>query len=199
MYAPREIPKGYDILHDRVHAAFLENLSSNRLLNRFELLDITAGIRPVPNARFLRPSDQQHFIILQHQRPDSDAVISPVHVTAFCAPFSFRTAYVPQNQFMAAPQAKFRFQCCHLMRFRFKIYFVEIITLYLAEQNKTDYIDLYQLHGGTIDDPIDETIESKPLDQSYLNYSVDELLQVRDGLQSKWVCGSPLNSTKPAG
>ncbi|MFH0070961.1 aldo/keto reductase, partial [Peribacillus sp. NPDC056705] len=24
----------------------------------------------------------------------------------------------------------------------------------------TDYIDLYQLHGGTIDDPIDETIEA---------------------------------------
>src|SRR5690606_3573039 len=25
---------------------------------------------------------------------------------------------------------------------------------------KTDYIDLYQLHGGTIDDPIDETVEA---------------------------------------
>jgi aryl-alcohol dehydrogenase-like predicted oxidoreductase len=25
---------------------------------------------------------------------------------------------------------------------------------------KTDYIDLYQLHGGTIDDPLDETIEA---------------------------------------
>src|SRR5690606_32587756 len=25
---------------------------------------------------------------------------------------------------------------------------------------KTDYIDLYQLHGGTIDDPIDDTIEA---------------------------------------
>ena len=24
----------------------------------------------------------------------------------------------------------------------------------------TDYIDLYQLHGGTIEDPIDETIEA---------------------------------------
>ncbi len=25
---------------------------------------------------------------------------------------------------------------------------------------QTDYIDLYQLHGGTIEDPIDETIEA---------------------------------------
>lgn len=25
---------------------------------------------------------------------------------------------------------------------------------------QTDYIDVYQLHGGTIDDPIDETIEA---------------------------------------
>ncbi len=25
---------------------------------------------------------------------------------------------------------------------------------------QTDHIDLYQLHGGTIDDPIDETIEA---------------------------------------
>ena len=28
------------------------------------------------------------------------------------------------------------------------------------ERLQTDYIDLYQLHGGTIDDPIDETIEA---------------------------------------
>ena len=28
------------------------------------------------------------------------------------------------------------------------------------ERIQTDYIDLYQLHGGTIDDPIDETIEA---------------------------------------
>lgn len=25
---------------------------------------------------------------------------------------------------------------------------------------QTDYIDLYQLHGGTIEDPIDEVIEA---------------------------------------
>lgn len=25
---------------------------------------------------------------------------------------------------------------------------------------QTDYIDLYQLHGGTIEDPIDETVEA---------------------------------------
>lgn len=28
------------------------------------------------------------------------------------------------------------------------------------ERLRTDYIDLYQLHGGTIDDPIEETIEA---------------------------------------
>jgi aryl-alcohol dehydrogenase-like predicted oxidoreductase len=31
---------------------------------------------------------------------------------------------------------------------------------------QTDYIDLYQLHGGTIDDPIDETIEAFEILQS---------------------------------
>src|SRR5690606_13042544 len=32
--------------------------------------------------------------------------------------------------------------------------------LELLAENNIDYIDLYQLHGGTIDDPIDETIEA---------------------------------------
>ena len=28
------------------------------------------------------------------------------------------------------------------------------------ERLQTDYIDLYQLHGGTIEDPIDDVIEA---------------------------------------
>jgi len=37
---------------------------------------------------------------------------------------------------------------------------------------QTDYIDLYQLHGGTIDDPIDETIEAFEIlrDQGKIRY-----------------------------
>lgn len=43
---------------------------------------------------------------------------------------------------------------------------------------KTDYIDLYQLHGGTIDDPIDETIEAfEELKQEGLirNYGISSI------------------------
>lgn len=43
---------------------------------------------------------------------------------------------------------------------------------------QTDYIDIYQLHGGTIDDPIDETIEAFELlkqQGKILNYGISSI------------------------
>ena len=43
---------------------------------------------------------------------------------------------------------------------------------------QTDYIDLYQLHGGTIDDPIDETIEAFEIlrqQGKILNYGISSI------------------------
>ena len=52
-----------------------------------------------------------------------------------------------------------------------KEYIIEAVEKSLIRL-QTDYIDLYQLHGGTIDDPIDETIEAFELlqDQGKIRY-----------------------------
>ncbi len=52
---------------------------------------------------------------------------------------------------------------------------------------QTDYIDLYQLHGGTIEDPIDETIEAFELlaaQGKILNYGISS---IRPNVIRRWV------------
>ena len=58
----------------------------------------------------------------------------------------------------------------------------------------TDYIDLYQLHGGTLDDPIDETIEAfeRLVDQGKIRaYGISS---IRPNVIREWVKRSKLSS-----
>lgn len=52
---------------------------------------------------------------------------------------------------------------------------------------KTDYIDLYQLHGGTIDDPIDETIEAFELLQKQGKIRYYGISSIRPNVIREWV------------
>jgi aryl-alcohol dehydrogenase-like predicted oxidoreductase len=62
------------------------------------------------------------------------------------------------------------------------------------ERLQTDYIDLYQLHGGTLEDPIDETIEAFELlkDQGkILNYGISS---IRPNVIKEWIKRSNMSS-----
>ena len=59
---------------------------------------------------------------------------------------------------------------------------------------QTDYIDLYQLHGGTIDDPVEETIDAFELlvQQGKIRYY--GISSIRPNVIKKWVALSGISS-----
>jgi aryl-alcohol dehydrogenase-like predicted oxidoreductase len=52
---------------------------------------------------------------------------------------------------------------------------------------RTDYIDLYQLHGGTIEDPIDETIEAFELLQQQGKIRYYGISSIRPNVIKEWI------------
>lgn len=62
------------------------------------------------------------------------------------------------------------------------------------ERLKTDYIDLYMLHGGTLNDPIDETIEAFEIlkqQGKIINYGISS---IRPNVIKEWIKRSNMNS-----
>lgn len=62
------------------------------------------------------------------------------------------------------------------------------------ERLQTDYIDIYQLHGGTLDDPIDETIEAFEILQEQgkiLKYGISS---IRSNVIREWIKRSNMSS-----
>ena len=59
---------------------------------------------------------------------------------------------------------------------------------------QTDYIDLYQLHGGTIDDPIDETIEAFELLKERGKIREYGISSIRPNVIREWVLRSKMTS-----
>lgn len=59
---------------------------------------------------------------------------------------------------------------------------------------KTDYIDLYQLHGGTIDDPIDEVIETFELLKDQGKIRAYGISSIRPNVIREWVNRSAMSS-----
>lgn len=59
---------------------------------------------------------------------------------------------------------------------------------------QTDYIDLYQLHGGTIDDPIDETIEAFELLQKQGKIRYYGISSIRPNVIREYVKRSSISS-----
>ena len=52
---------------------------------------------------------------------------------------------------------------------------------------QSDYIDLYQLHGGTIDDPIDETIEAFELLKQQGKIRYYGISSIRPNVIREWI------------
>ncbi|MEP2447311.1 MAG: aldo/keto reductase [Balneola sp.] len=62
------------------------------------------------------------------------------------------------------------------------------------ERLQTDYIDIYQLHGGTLDDPIDETIEAFEIlkeQGKILEYGISS---IRPNVIKEWIKRSNMSS-----
>lgn len=59
---------------------------------------------------------------------------------------------------------------------------------------QTDHIDLYQLHGGTIDDPIDETIEAFELLKNQGKIRAYGISSIRPNVIHEWLNRSSLQS-----
>ncbi len=62
------------------------------------------------------------------------------------------------------------------------------------ERLQTDYIDIYQLHGGTLDDPIDETIEAFEIlkeQGKILEYGISS---IRPNVIREWIKRSNISS-----
>jgi aryl-alcohol dehydrogenase-like predicted oxidoreductase len=74
-----------------------------------------------------------------------------------------------------------------------KKYILEAVEKSL-QRLQTDYIDLYQLHGGTIEDPVDETIEAfeQLVDQGKILYY--GISSIRPNVIRRWVESSRLVS-----
>ena len=59
---------------------------------------------------------------------------------------------------------------------------------------QTDYIDLYQLHGGTIEDPVDETIEAFEILKSEGKIRAYGISSIRPNVIREWVKRSNMSS-----
>ncbi|QIP11868.1 aldo/keto reductase [Spirosoma aureum] len=59
---------------------------------------------------------------------------------------------------------------------------------------QTDYIDLYQLHGGTLDDPIDETIEAFELLKNQGKIREYGISSIRPAVIREWITRSNMVS-----
>lgn len=67
-----------------------------------------------------------------------------------------------------------------------KAYILEAVEKSL-QRLQTDYIDLYQLHGGTLDDPVEETIEAFELLQAQGKIRYYGISSIRPNVIREWV------------